>query len=119
MPEEKQKEYHRRHRRFSFIPAGALIGLGIGLLLGYPGPGVLIGLGVGFFASAFIPPMEGEPIGTSHAGMRAGEVITGIILILIGIGIVYYPPIMWQYLIAALLILLGVWLLIRGYLREK
>jgi hypothetical protein len=119
MPEEKQSDYHRRHRRFSFIPAGALIGLGIGLLFGYPGPGVLIGLGLGFFASAFIPPMQGEPSGISHAGVRVGWVIAGIILILIGIGIVYTPLIMWQYLIASFLIVLGLWFLIRGYFREK
>ena len=34
------------------IPAGVLLGLGIGLLAGYPGPGVLIGLGLGFIGSA-------------------------------------------------------------------
>lgn len=31
-----------------WIPAGALIGVGVGLLFGQAGAGVLIGLGVGF-----------------------------------------------------------------------
>ena len=116
--EVRPKEFHRRHRRFSFIPAGVLIGLGIGLLFNNPGPGVLIGLGLGFLASAFIPAMEGEPTGTRYAGVRVGWILAGIVLILIGIGIVYSPPIMWQYIIALLLILLGVWFLIRGYIRS-
>lgn len=35
-----------------------LIGLGIGLLFGQPGPGVLIGIGVGFVLMGFSQPVS-------------------------------------------------------------
>ena len=37
-----------------FIPAGVLLGLGIGGLFGAWGQGVLIGIGVGFLAMAIV-----------------------------------------------------------------
>ncbi|MDD1679232.1 MAG: hypothetical protein LUO93_08655 [Methanomicrobiales archaeon] len=116
MPEERQKEYHRHQRRFSFLPAGLLIGLGVGLLVGYPASGVLMGLGAGFIASAFLPLAEAETPGGRFSVVRWGWVVAGIILILIGVWLAYSPRIAWPYLIGILLILVGVWSLLRAFL---
>ncbi|MGN9866687.1 hypothetical protein [Bacillus swezeyi] len=43
-----------------FIPAGLLIGLGIGMLFNQPGPGLLIGLGTGMLLSAVVPKEKNE-----------------------------------------------------------
>jgi uncharacterized membrane protein HdeD (DUF308 family) len=116
MPDGDTYGISRRGRKFSFIPAGILIGLGVGLLVGEPGAGVLIGLGAGFIASGALQPAE-ETGGTGMARIRWGFVLAGIILILLGIGIVYYPAYVWPYLGAIFLILLGVWFLLRSAVR--
>jgi hypothetical protein len=118
MPEERQREYYHHRRRFSFLPAGFLIGLGVGLLIGYPGPGVLIGLGTGFIASAFMSLADVEMPGRRISAVRWGGVLAGILLILIGLWLVYIPLIPWPYLIGILLILLGIWSLFRAFLRR-
>ena len=45
-PDSPEPHRHHRHGGYMLIPAGVLLGLGIGLLAGYPGSGVLIGLGL-------------------------------------------------------------------------
>ena len=103
-----------------FIPAGILIGLGLGLLAGYPGSGVLIGLGLGFIGTALMkmkaPPETGD--GTQGYYRRSSPAILaliGIFMICLGIGIVWTPLTVWPVLAALLLILLGVWILYRGF----
>lgn len=58
----KRKSRKKKYKDGSgiFIPAGALLGVGIGLLIGQPGPGVLIGLGVGFVAMALTQILRGK-----------------------------------------------------------
>ncbi len=104
-------------------PGGVLIGLGIGLLAGYPGPGVLIGLGCGFLGSAFMNP-AGRPAADATApaparGPRWTFALLGICMIAIGIGIVWAPVNFWPYIIAVLLILFGIWFLVRGFARQS
>lgn len=108
MPEEQRDQGMKRPFRYSFIPAGALIGLGVGLLFGYPASGVLIGLGLGFLVTAVM----------SRAIRWRGWSFSGIIFIIIGIGLSLFPnsP---KYFSAALVILLGLWFLVRGYLRKR
>ncbi len=110
----------RRHGRHAFIPAGIFLGLGVGILLGYVVPGVLIGLGLGFLASSFFAYREAADTGDGslpsgrHAEMVWPPVLIGIFLILLGIGIVWAPAMVWPYLFAALLILIGIGFLYRG-----
>ena len=108
MPEEQPIQSRVQTRRYGFIPAGALIGLGIGILLGNPVSGVLTGLGLGFFASAII----------SHAFQRRGWPFSGLIFIVIGIWFFLYPysP---GYLAAIVAIVLGLLFLVRGFARKK
>jgi uncharacterized membrane protein HdeD (DUF308 family) len=119
---DEEKEYrHRRHGRYFLIPAGVLIGLGVGLLMGYPGSGVLIGLGLAFLGSAFMTPVmrsSGDAAITVPArGPRWTLALIGIILIVIGISIIWAPVHHWPYIAAALLILFGIWFLIRGFVK--
>lgn len=116
MSEEKEKR-KRTHGRYGFIPAGVLIGLGIGLLAGYPGPGVLIGLGLGFLATGLAPVLA-KPAGDSggqQGGINVVMLLLGVFMILVGAGIALAPAVLWPYVIAGLLILLGIWFLVRGF----
>jgi hypothetical protein len=123
MVSDEGREYRRRKGRHFLIPAGVLIGLGLGILLNYPGPGVLIGLGLGFLGSAFQKPEESTPQdATSPNFMHRSQLtytILGIFMIIIGIGIVWAPPNLWPVIAAIFLILLGVWFILRGYFRSK
>ena len=62
-PDSQERHRHHRHGGHMLIPAGVLLGLGIGLLAGYPGPGVLIGLGLGFIGSAVLALQRSAPPG--------------------------------------------------------
>lgn len=105
-----------------FIPAGILIGLGVGLLVSHPASGVLVGLGLGFIGTALarVKTLKAE----SGAGnqndyyRRSSPVlfgVLGIVMICLGIGIVWVPAGFWPVMAAAFLILLGVWILYRGF----
>jgi len=119
MAEEEGEERRRRHGHYGFIPAGVLIGLGVGLLAGYPDPGVLIGLGLGFLATGLVPAAKPpEEAGPQPGGINAGMLLIGAFMILIGIGIVWAPAELWPYIIAGFLILLGIWFLVRGFQRN-
>ena len=129
MPEEEKQEAKqdwraerrewRSHRRGHFlIPAGILIGLGIGLLFGQPAAGVLIGLGLGFLGSALIPAPTVEKPAPSPApmwGPRWVPVIIGIFLVLVGLSIVGGLLLPWTYIFAVFLILVGIGFILRGF----
>lgn len=118
--ERRERRKHHHGRAFMFIPAGTLIGLGIGLLAGYPGSGVLIGLGLGFIGMALMktraPPEAGDT--TQGYYRRSSPIILaliGIFMICLGIGIVWTPLTLWPILAALFLILLGIRILYRGF----
>ena len=109
--------------RHLFIPAGILFGLGVGLILGYPGPGVLIGLGLGFLASAFLSSSTGAGHDRNSAACgqdsRWISALIGVFLIGIGAGFVWAPAETWPYLFAIFLIGLGLWFLARNCRRFR
>ena len=55
---EKCKKWAREDKAGLFIPAGCLIGVGLGLVYGRPDAGVLIGLGAGFLLMAIIKLLQ-------------------------------------------------------------
>jgi len=118
MESAETKDGRRRHIRQAFIPAGALIGLGVGLLLNHPGPGVLIGLGLGFLVSSFGGSDDPGPSENSGPSMIQGInwfiLMLGVFLILVGVGIGLNISVFWPYLPAAFLILLGIMFVVRG-----
>jgi hypothetical protein len=114
MTTPEEDGHPRRHGGHFMIPAGVLIGLGIGLITGYAGPGVLIGLGLGLLASVFIAPSRtspDEPRPCCGDGSRWMPGIIGVFMILIGIGIIWAPANVWTYIwpygVGIFLILIG------------
>jgi hypothetical protein len=109
--EQEQRRPRERHERHFFIPAGVLMGLGIGLIAGYPGPGILIGLGLGFLIQALIRPVAGTSPDSAapHSGHHNYiSLLIGIFLVVIGISIIWSPVNLWPYIIGIFLILLGI-----------
>ena len=122
---DSERKRHEHHRTGFLIPAGLLIGLGIGILVNYTAPGALIGLGCGFLAAgaAGMYSYRSEAATVQDASVPAnwdgrrgwGSIIVGIFFILLGIGIVYAPLNIWPYIGAAILILVGLWFVARGF----
>ena len=119
MTPEEEKAYHRHDQRRFLIPAGLFIGLGIGLLFNYPGPGLLIGMGFGFIASTFLTPgarASGDAVDPrTNGGPRWIMAFLGAFFIMLGISIIWAPPNFWPYLGAGFLILLGIWFFLRSF----
>jgi len=119
MTPEEEKQHAHHNQRGLLIPAGLLIGLGIGMLAGYPWPGLLIGLGLGFLASAYLKPVE-RPAGDTaasdmHQGSRWVPALIGIFFIIFGLCIIWAPANFWPYIGAGFLILVGIWFLARSF----
>lgn len=111
-------EVVEEHKPYGFIiPAGALIGLGVGVLVDHVGSGFLVGLGLGFVASGLIPlfrkPLEGERVG--YGSVDVTMLLIGAFLSFIGIGFVIALDALWPYALAMFLILMGIWFLVRGF----
>ncbi len=115
----EEKEFPARRQRGLLVPAGLLIGLGIGLITGYPAPGLMIGLGFGFIGSAFLKPVEhaaGDATAPGmHHGSRLMPALLGVFFIILGISIVWAPQNFWPYIGAGFLILLGIWFIARSF----
>ena len=118
-------EHQRRHGRHFLVPAGVLIGLGVGLITGYAGPGVVIGLGLGLLASSIIPPhgtVEGSPPGYCGESNRWGAGIIGLFMILLGIGLIWAPMNVWSYIwpygVGIVLILIGLTFIAKMWRKE-
>jgi len=107
-----------KHQPYGFIiPAGILIGLGVGMLVDHVASGFLVGLGLGFLGSGLLPlirkPVESE--GTQPGSTDVTMLLIGAFVIFLGIGLVYAPAALWPYAIAGFLVLLGIWFLVRGF----
>ena len=101
------------------VPAGILIGVGVGLLVDYLVSGFFIGLGFGLIGSELFRLVEKSREGecTQPGGANVTTLLIGSFLVFIGIGIVLAPAAIWPYAIAGFLILTGIWFLVRGFLR--
>lgn len=97
------------------FPAGMFIGGGIGLAVGQPGPGFLAGMGLGFLAMAVIR-LKHEPVRVRVPSTARGYflLLAGLTLVVAGPALVYRPDIVFPYLVAAFLTLLGAGLLVIG-----
>jgi hypothetical protein len=109
---------HERHNGF-IVPAGILIGVGVGLLFDYLVSGFFIGLGLGLLGSElyrlFEKSREGEC--TQPGCVNVTTLLIGTFLVFIGTGIVLAPAAIWPYAIAGFLILTGIWFLVRGFFK--
>ena len=107
----------KKHEPYGFIiPAGILIGLGVGILVDQAGLGFLFGLGFGFLGSGLLPlvrkPLESE--GTHTGTPDVTVLLIGAFLVFLGICFVYAPATVWPYAIAGFLILVGLWIFVKG-----
>jgi hypothetical protein len=119
MTPDEEKQHAHYNQRGLLIPAGLLIGLGIGMLADYPWPGLLIGLGLGFLASAYLKSVERPAGDTAASGMhqesRWVPGLIGIFFIIFGLAIIWAPANFWPYIGAGFLILIGIWFLARSF----
>ena len=111
-------ECGKKHQPYGFIiPAGILIGVGVGMLVNNVGSGFLVGLGLGFLGSGLLPLVR-KPLGSEYTQPGSTDVtmlLIGAFLVFIGIGFVFAADIIWPYTIAGFLILIGAWFLVRGF----
>jgi hypothetical protein len=116
MTADAKKSSPRRYWGYFLIAAGLLIGFGAGLLTGYPGSGLLTGTGLGFLGATCINPVERVDgvavVQASTPRSRYMLALTGIVLVVFGMGIVLA---LWPYIIAILIILLGFSILVHGF----
>ena len=113
---QKRESVHPGYWGYFLIIASVLIGFGLGLLTGYPGSGQLIGLGLGVLLSSLLHPVEhvdGVAV-VPTAKSNWALILIGIFFIVFGMGIVLA---LFPYIIAFLLILLGIWVLIHGFVK--
>jgi F0F1-type ATP synthase assembly protein I len=99
------------------IPAGILIGLGVGILFDQLASCFLIGLGLGFLGSGLFPLLRkpGERDGLQQGRTDVTMLLIGAFLVFIGISMVSAPAAFLSYAIAGFLILMGIWFLVREF----
>lgn len=102
------------------VPAGILIGLGVGLLFDQLVVGFLIGLGLGLIGSELLSHARKSRVGesTQPGGANVTTLLTGAFLIFFGIGIVLAPVAIWPYAIAGFFILAGTGFLVWGFYKS-
>ena len=117
-------EQRARHCGFYVIPAGGLIGLGVGIILGYQFTGFLAGVGLGYLVftagSGNCPGYQdqsGTPV-RCH-GSYLVRVIIGLYIIASGFAIIWVPRSEWPTILAIFLVLTGVWFIVHGYYRGR
>jgi CHASE2 domain-containing sensor protein len=103
------------------VPAGILIGLGAGLLVDHAGAGFLVGLGLGLLGSELVPLARKSREGAypQAVGANVTLLLIGAVLVLAGISIVWAPAAVWIYAIPGLMILAGIGVLVRGFLKTS
>jgi hypothetical protein len=116
-------EQRARHSGFYVIPAGGLIGLGIGIILGYQLTGFLVGLGLGYLV--FITGSEGRTRSPDAPGTKSRyngsyliRLAIGLYIIVSGFAIIWVPRPEWPNILAVFLVLAGVWFMVHGYYRD-
>jgi hypothetical protein len=116
-------EQRGSHTGFYVVPAGALIGLGIGIILGYQLTGFLAGLGLGYLVfisgsgtSSRYPESSGTP--ARHNRSYLVQVCIGLYIIASGFAIIWVPRSEWPDILAVFLVLAGLWFVVHGYYRD-
>jgi hypothetical protein len=109
-----------RHLGF-IVPAGILIGLGAGLLTDHAFAGFLAGLGLGLLGSELfpLPRKSGEGEYPLAKDANVTLLLIGAVLVLAGISSVWEPAVIWTYAIPGVLILAGIGVLARGFVKTS
>ena len=117
-------EQRARHGGFYVIPAGGLIGLGIGIILGYQFTGFLAGLGLGYLVFTArsgnytgYQDQSGTPVRRDVSYLV--RVVIGLYIIASGFAIIWVPRSEWPDILAIFLVLAGVWFIVNGHYRSR
>jgi len=117
-------EPRTRHVGFYIIPAGGLIGLGIGIIFGYQLTGFFAGLGLGYlvFVSGSgkytgYPGSSGIP--ERYDWSYLVRLVLGLYIIVSGFALIWVPRSEWPDLLAIFLVLAGIWFIVHGYCRRR
>ncbi len=112
------------HGGFYLIPAGGLIGLGIGIILGYQFTGFLAGLGLGYLVfivgsgrDTGYTDQSGNPV--PYKWSYLVSLVIGLDIIVSGFAIIWVPRTEWPNLLAIFLVLTGVWFIVHGFYRGR
>ncbi len=91
------------------------IGGGLGLLFGRPEVGGAVGMGIGFLAMALFR-IKGHPVTISLPTTTSGYFIMllGVFFVAGGLSLVFFPGIIYPYLIGFFLALLGIGFMVMG-----
>ena len=80
--------------------------------------GVLIGLGAGFILSGLYREWAGKDEGQNPPATSSYlMVLIGVLFLIYGAGLLWFPAMIYPYLSAILVIFLGLWLIISGLRR--
>jgi len=97
------------------------IGAGIGLAFGRPDVGGAIGMGVGFLLMGLIRVKNVKPTPvTFNLPKNFGNIflsILGVIVILVGIFILFYPEFLYPYVVSFSIVVIGLLILLAGLAR--
>ncbi len=110
----------REHSDSGFIvPAGILIGLGVGLLADHLFSGFLTGLGLGIIGAELLAHVRKSRGGesTTATGTNVTTLLIGAFLTFAGISFVWAPVVVWPYALAGFLIVAGAGFLVQGFSR--
>lgn len=117
-------EQRTRHGGFYLVPAGGLIGLGIGIILGYQLTGFLAGVGLGYLLFTGGPGRDpgyrdqsGNP--APYNGSYLVRLVIGLYIIASGFTIIWVPRSEWPSILAVFLVLSGIWFFVNGYYRGR
>jgi hypothetical protein len=91
------------------------IGAGIGLACGRPDVGGAIGMGIGFILMAFVRTRE-EPVEIRIPSSASAYflIVLGIAFVVAGLGIIYFPDVLYPYMVGIFVILFGLGFVIRA-----
>jgi hypothetical protein len=117
-------EQRTRRGGFYLVPAGGLIGLGIGIILGYQLTGFLAGLGLGYLLFTGVygrDPGYPDPSGNTapFRGSYLVMLVIGLYIIASGFAIIWVPRSDWPNILAIFLVLAGAWFFVHGYYRRR
>ena len=104
------------------VPAGILIGLGVGLLVDHAGRRLPYRARARTCSVRNCFPLPGNPgrgSTTQAGGANVTLLLIGAVLVLAGISIVWAPAAIWTYAIAGLMILAGIGVLVRGFAKTS
>jgi hypothetical protein len=115
------KESVKDRQNGFIVPASILIGLGAGLLADHAVAGFLVGLGLGLLGSELLhlarKSLGGDYLPPGEANVTL--LLIGTVLFLAGLSIVWAPAAVWIYAIPGLMILAGIGVLVRGFMKTS